>query len=166
MKLPRRAFCRLAKRACRRHISGMSAQNPNAKLTPPDAALAALSVAQKLTGCGADALHGFLDRQIDFAALSAARRQTAFAIGQDIVDAAEGFDTLLDILAASLTAHQSATIYLLCADFIAQHGTISPEEMRFLERLGEALAIDRLTRAAFDRAAQARAVPLTGNKDD
>ena len=150
----------------RRHISGMSEQNPNAKLTPPNAALAVLSVAQKLAGCGADALHGFLDRQIDFAALSAAQRHAAFAMSHDIVDASEGFDTLLDIVASSLTPHQSTAVYMLCADFIAQNGAVSPEEMRFLERLGDALMIDRLARAAFDRAAQARAVPLMGDKDD
>ena len=50
---------------------------------------------------------------------------------------------------------------MLCADFIAQNGTVSPEEMRFLERLGEALMIDRLSRAAFDRAAQARRLTVT-----
>ena len=54
---------------------------------------------------------------------------------------------------------------MLCADFIAQNGNVSPEEMRLLERLGETLALDRLSRAAFDRAAQARAAPLTGDGD-
>ena len=68
-------------------------------------------------------------------------------------------------VAASLSDKQSATVYMLCADFIAQNGNVSPEEMRLLERLGETLALDRLSRAAFDRAAQARAAPLTGDGD-
>ena len=122
--------------------------------------MAALCVAQKLAGCDDAAFHTFLDRH---ASLADGPRHEALALTQDIVGAPQGFDTLLDMLAASLSAAQSPTVYMLCADFIAQNGTVSPEEMRFLDRLGEALMIDRLSRAAFDRAAQARAAPLTGD---
>ena len=124
--------------------------------------MAALCVAQKLAGRDDAVLHTFLDRH---ASLADAPRNEALAVTQDIVGAAEGLDTLLEIVAASLSDKQSATVYMLCADFIAQNGTVSPEEMRFLERLGEALMIDRLSRAAFDRAAQARAASLTGDGD-
>ena len=138
----------------------MSDKSFTAKLLPPDAAMAALCVAQKLSGCDERALHDFLDGQ---KAIGQAPRNEALALTRDILDAPKGFDTLLDMLAASLSAAQSPTVYMLCADFIAQHGTVSPEEMRFLDRLGEALMIDRLSRAAFDRAAQALAAPLTGD---
>ena len=124
--------------------------------------MAALCVAQKLAGCDDAALHAFLDR---YASLADAPLDAALAVTRDIIGAAEGLDTLLEIVAASLSDKQSATVYMLCADFIAQNGTVSPEEMRFLERLGEALMIDRLSRAAFDRAAQARAASLTGDGD-
>lgn len=156
------AFCALAKRAGRGHISGMSKQSPGAKFSPQEAAIAALCVAQKLAGCNDAALHAFLDRH---ASLADAPHDAALAVTRDIIGAAEGLDTLLEIVAASLSDKQSATVYMLCADFIAQNGNVSPEEMRLLERLGETLALDRLSRAAFDRAAQARAAPLTGDGD-
>ena len=119
-------------------------------------------MAQKLAGCDDAALHAFLDRH---ASLADAPRDAALAVTRDIIGAAEGLDTLLEIVAASLSDKQSATVYMLCADFIAQNGNVSPEEMRLLERLGETLALDRLSRAAFDRAAQARAASLTGDGD-
>ena len=124
--------------------------------------MAALCVAQKLACCDDAAFHAFLDRH---ASLADAPRDAALAVTRDIVDVAEGLDTLLEIVAASLSNKQSATVYMLCADFIAQNGNVSPEEMRLLERLGETLAIDRLSRAAFDRAAQARAASLAGDGD-
>ena len=101
--------------------------------------MATLCVAQKLAGCDDAVLRAFLNRQ---ASLAHAPRDAALAVTQDIVGAAEGLDTLLEIVAASLSDKQSATVYMLCADFIAQNGTVSPEEMRFLERLGEALMIE------------------------
>ena len=91
-------------------------------------------------------MHAFLDRH---ASLADAPRDAALAVTRDIIGAAEGLDTLLEIVAASLSDKQSATVYMLCADFIAQNGNVSPEEMRLLERLGETLALDRLSRAAL-----------------
>ena len=127
--------------------------------------MAALCMAQKLGKCDEAVLHAFIGRQVGLASLADAPRAAALAMTHEILEAAEGFDTLLDMLANSLSAAQSATAYILCADFIAQNGTVSPEEMRFLERLGEALDIDRLNRAAFDQAAQARGARLTGDSD-
>jgi len=124
--------------------------------------MAALYMAQKLAGCDNAAFHTFLDQHVS---LADAPRDVTLAVTRDIVDAAEGVDTLLEIIATSLSDKQSAAVYMLCADFIAQNGNVSPEEMRLLERLGEALAIDRLSRAAFDRAAQARAASLAGDGD-
>lgn len=131
--------------------------------SPPQAALAALSVAHRITRTDADALGDFIATQAAFAALDniAQAQEMAQALAQDISDATDGFDTLLNLLAAALRDDAAATAYCLCADFIALHGRVSPEEMRFLERLGDALGIDRLSRAAFDRAAQARATPLS-----
>ena len=123
-------------------------------------------MAQKLTGCEKAALHAFVDRHGAFSDMTEPARNGALAVSRDIFEAPEGFDTLLEIVADSLSGAQSATVYMLCADFIAQNGKVSPEEMRLLERLGEALAIDRLSRAAFDRAAQARAASLIGDGDD
>jgi hypothetical protein len=128
--------------------------------SPRQAALAALTIAWQLGGAARDRLNVFCAAQPAFATLADAERDAAIALAQDIADAPEGFDTLLDMLAQSLPPTLAATAYSLCADYIALYGTISPEEMRFLDRLGEALAIDRLSRAALDRAAQARAVSL------
>lgn len=128
--------------------------------SPRQAALAALTIAWRLSGAARDGLTVFCAAQAAFAALADEERDATIALAQDIADAPEGFDTLLDMLADGLTPPLAATAYSLCADYIALYGTVSPEEMRFLDRLGEALAIDRLSRAALDRAAQARAVSL------
>ncbi len=90
----------------------------------------------------------------------------AIAVAQEVIDAADGVETLLEILAASLGKQQVETVYQICADYIALHGRISPEEMRFIDKLGEALGLERLNRAALDRAAQARAVNLADNPEE
>jgi len=147
----------------------MSDKTPTAPFSPPQAALAALSIAHQISAANAsnasnaDALNGFIANQAAFAGLDniAQAQEMARDIAQEITDAPDGFDTLLNLLSAALRGNAAATVYSLCADFIALHGRVSPEEMRFLERLGDALGIDRLSRAAFDRAAQARAMPLS-----
>ena len=50
---------------------------------------------------------------------------------RDIVDAAEGLDTLLEICAPACRTSKAPTVYRRCADFIAQNGNVSPEEMHF-----------------------------------
>ncbi|MCH1542101.1 MAG: hypothetical protein L7U45_03485 [Alphaproteobacteria bacterium] len=141
----------------------MSEKPPMAQFSPQRAALMALSVAHQLGDANADALNDFIATQAAFAAPGdiARAQEMARDIAQDIATAPDGVDTLLNLLAAALRGDATATAYSLCADFIALHGRVSPEEMRFLERLGDALGIDRLSRAAFDRAAQARATPLS-----
>ena len=78
-----------------------------------------------------------------------------------MVAARDGLDAVLDMIGATVTPSTIAPFYMLLADYIALYGTASPEEMRLLQRFGEAIGIDRLTRAALDSAAQARATSLT-----
>jgi len=143
----------------------MSARILKPYFSEQQAALAALHVARQIGAGDAAALDGFIARQAAFAPsddMTGAQNITQ-DIAQDISDAPDGVETLLNLLAASLNGDAAATAYSLCADFIALHGRVSPEEMRYLERLGDALGIDRLSRAAFDRAAQARATPLSAD---
>jgi hypothetical protein len=147
----------------------MSARILKPYFSEQQAALAALHVARQIGAGDAAALDGFIARQAAFAPsddMTGAQNITQDLtqdIAQDISDAPDGVETLLNLLAASLNGDAAATAYSLCADFIALHGRVSPEEMRYLERLGDALGIDRLSRAAFDRAAQARATPLSAD---
>ena len=142
----------------------MSEKSAKVKISPAQASLAALFVAQKLAAANDADLVAFIAAQPALAEILA-MRDNAAELAHDITNAEQGFDTLLDLLADSFTPAQADTTYLLCADFIARYGRVSPEEMRFLERLGAALKIDRLTRAAFDRAAQARAADLSDAND-
>lgn len=139
-------------------------------LSASQACLAALCVAQKLGGAS-DATHaGFIAQCPALAGADDAARGLALAsaaqLAADIIDAPDGVDTLLELIAAQRSPQQAEIIYISVADFIAVHGRVSPEEMRFLERLGDSLNLDRLTRAAFDRAAQARAGQLEMLGDD
>jgi hypothetical protein len=125
------------------------------------AAFAALWVAHRLAGAPSDALTRFLAAAPALAGMTAAAQTHTQAMSDEILAAANGVETLLELVAAALTVRQSETVYLLVADYIALNGQVSPEEMRFVEKLGHALKLDRLRRAAFDQAARSRAASLT-----
>ena len=123
-----------------------------------DAALAALLML-RLAGTGSDAeLTGYVAATGSLAPHHS-KMALLSALVPEMADAPDGLETVLDLIGAVET-DAAPTIYMLSADYVAHYGTASPEEMRLLEKLGEALKIDRLTRAAFDVAAQARSTPL------
>lgn len=126
---------------------------------PVDAALAALALVRALN-IGDEAS---LDSYVGGAPTvneHAARLDLLLPLIADMASAADGVDTVLELIGAAASAQNGSAIYSLAADYIAAHGAASPEEMRLLERLGETLALDRLTRAALDVAARARAIQL------
>lgn len=128
------------------------------------AALAALIVAHRLAAGRAETLHDFVRAAPAFAGLPddrlAAALARAEAMAEAVLDTANGVETLLELVGDALRATHGEAAYLLVADYIALNQRVSPEEMRFLERLGQALKIDRLRRAAFDQAARTRTIRL------
>lgn len=128
---------------------------------PIDAALAALALARALN-CGDDAS---LVQHIETRhPQSDDKLALMLTLIGDMASADDGFETVLALIGAACegeTQDKAEAVYALCADYIAAHGTATPEEMRLLEKLGEALTLDRLRRAALDMAAQARAVKLS-----
>ncbi len=131
------------------------------ELSVQDGALAALVLARALgVGTGAQ-VRQFIDQAPAFSPHAGDRLDFLDPLICEMATAADGLEAVLDIIAATVTATTLAPLYILLADYIALHGTASPEEMRFLQRFGEAIGIDRLTRAALDSAAQARAASLT-----
>lgn len=67
-----------------------------------------------------------------------------------------GMRRVLDLVTASLPEGLRETAYVLAAEVAASDRRIASEEIRFLDLLGGALSIDKLTCAALERAASAR----------
>ena len=129
--------------------------------------MAALYMTHRLSQADEAQWQGFISAVPTFAAPNDSQKLgLAIAIAQDVIDAPDGVETLLEMLAATIDTRQAETIYQICADYIALHGRVSPEEMRFIDKLGEALRLDRLSRAALDRAAQARATNLANMPEE
>lgn len=126
-------------------------------LSPAHAALAGICLVAALDGDDETlAAHIAACRQIDAAALA--------HIGPlvlETADAPDGVDAVLALIGDAVAAQHADTTYILCADYVALHGRALSAQLRLLERLGETLRIDRLTRAALDRAALARAQSLS-----
>ena len=138
-----------------------SADNP-LHLSPADAALAALLLARAVSAGDAAALEAHVAAAPALAG-HAGRLSLLAPLIAETADAPDGFDTVLELIAAPLDADSGQTAYALTADYVAACSpAVSPEEMRFLERLGEALQLDRLTRAALDMAARTRNAGLEG----
>lgn len=129
-------------------------------MSPQDAVLAALELARRLCRVPAAVLAAEAAAAKPLGAAAADRLALMAPLIADIIDAPDGFETALDIIAAAVPPAQIATAYALTADFIAAHGSATPEEMRYLEKLGDSLRLNRLTRAALDTAARARAGDL------
>ena len=68
----------------------------------------------------------------------------------------DGMRRVLDLVTASLPERLRETAYVLAAEVAASDRRIAAEEIRFLDLLGGALSIDKLTCAALERAATAR----------
>ncbi len=122
-------------------------------LSPADAALAAIALLAALDKYAAARLEAYLPTCPQ---INAGRADFIAPLIADMAGAADGVEAVLELLAANLPPQNADTAYMLCADYIASHGTSSPEQLRLLARLGETLQLDRLTRAALDRAALVR----------
>jgi tellurite resistance protein len=72
----------------------------------------------------------------------------------------EGLDAVLGMIAEALPAPLRETAYLLAIDIALSDKAMSPEERRVIQRLRDALSLDRLTAAALERAGQARYRPV------
>lgn len=69
---------------------------------------------------------------------------------------AGGEDTVLDQVRAALPAQLRETAYWLGLEVALSDARVTLEEVRMADRLRRALGLDRLTAAAFERAARAR----------
>lgn len=142
----------LAKPRARRHNHFMN-NAPVIDLSQTDAALAALSLLAALEPDAATGLEAYLPR---YPQIDTRRAALIVPLIQDMAGAPDGVEAVFDLIADALPPHLSDTVYLLAADYVSAYGTALPEQMRLLERLAEALKLDRLTRAALDRAALVR----------
>ena len=126
---------------------------PHISFSAEDAALAVLALLAALETDGRKSLSGFLPLcpQID-----ANRAALIVPLIADMASASDGVEAVLDLIAEALPHDLTDTVYLLGADYVSTYGTALPEQMRLLERLAEAIKLDRLTRAALDRAVLAR----------
>ena len=142
----------------------MTIEKPAAKpmeLSLQDGALAALVLARALGVGDREQVDQFIEQAPGFSSDAMARLDFLDPLICDMAAATDGLEAVLDIIGATVSAPSIAPVYVLLADYIALYGKATPEEMRFLQRFGEAIGIDRLTRAALDSAAQARATSLT-----
>ena len=129
------------------------------KFTGPQAVLACLILVMAADGApskGERALLARLCATPHLATISAAAQTDFEPLALDILSAADGVDTLLELAMPALTPPMRQLAYALAADFVLANNQLTPEEMRVLDILAESCKIDRLTRAAIDRAAQIR----------
>jgi tellurite resistance protein len=80
---------------------------------------------------------------------------TAEACGA-LLQAEDGLDTVLTIIAASLPARLYETAYALAVEVAAADLHVEQEELRFLQMLRDRLDLDRLAVAAIERSARVR----------
>lgn len=128
-------------------------QHAHIFVSPSDAALAALTLLAALEPDTQTSLEAYLPLcpQID-----AGRAALIVPLILDMAGAPDGVEAVMDLIADTLSPDNGDTAYLFAAEYVSACGTMLPEQMRLLERLAEALKLDRLTRAALDRAALAR----------
>ncbi|MDE2462766.1 MAG: tellurite resistance TerB family protein [Alphaproteobacteria bacterium] len=73
-----------------------------------------------------------------------------------ILAEADGLDAVLGLAAVALSEPLKETAYLLALDVALSDHRVRLEEVRILDRLRQALGLDRLITAALERAARAR----------
>ena len=78
--------------------------------------------------------------------------RTCAAILQD----KDGLDTVLGLVAATLSPRLRETAYALACDVAAADGRLAPEELGLLRRVRAGLGLDRLVATAIERGAHAR----------
>lgn len=80
---------------------------------------------------------------------------TAEACGE-ILSADGGLEQVLLLVREALPRKLHETAYALALEVAAADHTVTPEEIRFLELLGDKLALDKLIVAAIERGIRAR----------
>lgn len=73
-----------------------------------------------------------------------------------MLNAKDGLDHTIDQIAKSLPAHLRETAYVMACEVAAIDQQMPTMEMRLLQKLRNALGIDRLASAAIERATTAR----------
>lgn len=75
-----------------------------------------------------------------------------------LLDQEDGLERALDLIRAALPVKLRETAYALACDVAVADGHVEQEELRMLELVRHRLDVDRLTAAAIERGARARAV--------
>ena len=85
--------------------------------------------------------------------------KTAEACGE-ILSADDGLQQVLRLVREALPEKLRETAYWVALEVAAADRLVRPEEIRFLDMLGDALKLDRMTTAAFERGIRARNMTL------
>ena len=85
--------------------------------------------------------------------------KTAQACGE-LLSADGGLQHVLETIRQALPRKLHETAYAVALEVAAADLEVTPEEMRFLELLADALGIDKLTTAAIERGVRARNMVL------
>jgi uncharacterized membrane protein YebE (DUF533 family) len=78
----------------------------------------------------------------------------------ELVSAEGGLQQVLGLVREALPGKLRETAYWLALEIAAADRLVRPEEVRFLEMLGDALELDRSTTAAIERGIRARNMTL------
>jgi tellurite resistance protein len=81
--------------------------------------------------------------------------KTAEACGE-VLSTDEGLERVLSLVRGALPKKLRETAYAVALEVAAADREVKPEEIRFLEMLGDALELDKLTTAALERGIRAR----------
>lgn len=74
----------------------------------------------------------------------------------ELMEAEEGLDSLMTLLARTLPEELHETAYALAVEIAAADLVVTPEELYLLDMLRDFLKVDKLTAAAIERGARAR----------
>ena len=78
----------------------------------------------------------------------------------EILSADGGLEQVLRLVHGAVPPKLRETAYAVALEVAAADGLVKPEEIRFLEMLGDALELDTLTKAAIERGIRARNTTL------
>ena len=78
----------------------------------------------------------------------------------EILSADDGLEQVLRLVREALPKKLRETAYWVALEVAAADRLVRPEEIRFLDMLGDALELDRTTTAAFERGIRARNMTL------
>lgn len=81
-------------------------------------------------------------------------------IGLALISGPEGLESMFALATRQLATHERETCFAIVVEFVCRNGKISPEELRFLDLLADHFKLDKLLRAAIEKAARTRLDPL------